>query len=155
MLISYMEDRNEVYWHGYLYAAGLFGSTLIASLLTAHFDYYIKKIQVKLTSGQSIYTHLSSVYTDGERKYCPFTFTFFEPSKMQRLEEDMSFLFYGICAEIHVHISELHVHISELHVHISELHVHISELHVHISEITAYFQQSLPVSTRGCSALTL
>ena len=54
-LISYMENPTEVSWHGYLYAGGLFLSTLLASLLTAHFDYIVKKIGIKLQSGRLPY----------------------------------------------------------------------------------------------------
>ena len=46
-----MENPEEKAWHGYLYAGGLFLSTLLASLLTAHFDYFVKKVGIKLSSG--------------------------------------------------------------------------------------------------------
>ncbi|KAF6033651.1 ABCC10 [Bugula neritina] len=64
-LISYMENPSEVVWHGYMYAAGLFASTLAASLLTAHFDYLVKKIGIKFSSGiiSCVYKKMLSVST--------------------------------------------------------------------------------------------
>jgi len=51
-LITYMQDPTEIYWHGYLYAAGLFGSTLLAALLTAHFDYAVQTVSLKIRAGK-------------------------------------------------------------------------------------------------------
>lgn len=59
-LISYMENPSEASWHGYIYAAGLFFSTLTASLLTAHFDYLVKRVGIKFSSGESSCTELRS-----------------------------------------------------------------------------------------------
>ncbi|XP_067942774.1 ATP-binding cassette sub-family C member 10-like [Watersipora subatra] len=64
-LITYMEDPDELAWHGYIYAGGLFLSTFLASLLTAHFDYLVKKIGVKLSSAiiSCVYKRMLSVNT--------------------------------------------------------------------------------------------
>ena len=48
LLVSYMENRNEPVWHGYVYAAGLFLSTLLSALFSTHFNYLIGKVSLKI-----------------------------------------------------------------------------------------------------------
>ncbi len=48
LLVSYMENKSEPFWHGYLYAGGLFLSTLIGALLSTHFDYQMSVVGFKI-----------------------------------------------------------------------------------------------------------
>lgn len=47
-LVSYMENSKEPTYHGYLYAAGLFGSTLVGAFLSSHFSYRITNCGLKI-----------------------------------------------------------------------------------------------------------
>ena len=48
LLVSYMENQTEPVWHGYVYAAGLFLSTLLNSLMSIHFTYIMQVIGLKI-----------------------------------------------------------------------------------------------------------
>ncbi|KAL5483667.1 hypothetical protein EMCRGX_G020072 [Ephydatia muelleri] len=47
-LINFMENKNEPMFHGYLYALGLFSSTLVASMLITHFNNEVNMVGLKL-----------------------------------------------------------------------------------------------------------
>ena len=48
LLVTYMENPNEPRWHGYVYAAGLFLSTLLGSILSTHFNYHVSVVGLKI-----------------------------------------------------------------------------------------------------------
>ena len=48
LLVSYMESSHEPVWHGYMYAAGLFVSTFLGSMFSAHFNYMVQVVGLKI-----------------------------------------------------------------------------------------------------------
>ncbi|XP_077967983.1 ATP-binding cassette sub-family C member 10-like [Styela clava] len=74
-LVNYIENADEPLVHGYYYATALFLSTFVGSLLSAHFDYQVNKVNLRVKSSliTNIYnktmraqpSELSS-YTTGE-----------------------------------------------------------------------------------------
>ncbi|XP_066282147.1 ATP-binding cassette sub-family C member 10-like [Branchiostoma lanceolatum] len=48
LLVSFMENSNEPMLHGYLYALGLFSSTLIGAILSSQFNYQINKVGIQI-----------------------------------------------------------------------------------------------------------
>ena len=62
-LVSYMEHSQEPIWHGYVYAAGLFLSTFLSSMLSIHFGYRISVLGLKVRAAliTSVYKKALSV----------------------------------------------------------------------------------------------
>eukprot|EP00058_Branchiostoma_floridae_P004581 XP_002590069.1 hypothetical protein BRAFLDRAFT_83311 [Branchiostoma floridae] len=48
LLVSFMENSKEPMLHGYLYALGLFLSTLIGAILSSQFNYQINKVGIQI-----------------------------------------------------------------------------------------------------------
>ncbi|XP_078671973.1 ATP-binding cassette sub-family C member 10-like [Branchiostoma floridae x Branchiostoma belcheri] len=48
LLVSFMENSNEPMLHGYMYALGLFSSTLIGAILSSQFNYQINKVGIQI-----------------------------------------------------------------------------------------------------------
>ena len=47
-LVTYMEHSEEVTWHGYIYAAGLFSSTFLGAMFSTHFNYRVQVVALKV-----------------------------------------------------------------------------------------------------------
>lgn len=47
-LVIFMEKPKEPRWHGYIYASGLFLTTLFTALLTSHFNYLVNIVSLKM-----------------------------------------------------------------------------------------------------------
>ncbi|XP_064395751.1 ATP-binding cassette sub-family C member 10-like [Halichondria panicea] len=64
-LVAFIENRQEPLYHGYLYALGLFLSTLLGAFLLTHFNYQVNKVGVKVRSAliTEIYRKALSVTT--------------------------------------------------------------------------------------------
>ena len=48
LLVSFIENKIESSWHGYLYAGGLCGSTFLSSMFSSHFNYLVQMIGLKI-----------------------------------------------------------------------------------------------------------
>lgn len=47
-LVAYIENQNEPFYHGYIYACGLMLSTLLTTLFSTQFDYRIQVVGLKV-----------------------------------------------------------------------------------------------------------
>ena len=48
LLVKYMENPDEVIWHGYIYALGLFLTTLLSSIFATQFNYHISVVGLRI-----------------------------------------------------------------------------------------------------------
>ncbi|KJE95250.1 multidrug resistance-associated protein 7 [Capsaspora owczarzaki ATCC 30864] len=57
-LVSFVSDADEPMWHGYLYALGLFGGTLVSAILNTQYNYLVARVgmQVRAALVTSVYS---------------------------------------------------------------------------------------------------
>ncbi|ESO85415.1 hypothetical protein LOTGIDRAFT_183817 [Lottia gigantea] len=70
-LVSYIENKNEPEYHGYIYACGLLLSTFLGTIFSTQFDYHVKNVGFKMRCAiiTTVYQKTLSVNTVNMSKF--------------------------------------------------------------------------------------